>query len=59
MTTEKLTKLYEHPMFHGMKTEAEAYDICKAEIEQFGKPGDGINIRHNSKYITLLGSESE
>ena len=28
----------EHKMFHGIKTEAEAYNICKAEMEQSGKP---------------------
>ena len=25
---------YEHKLFHGIKTEAEAYNICKAEMEQ-------------------------
>ena len=61
MTTEKLKKLYEHPMFHGIKTEAEAYDICKAEFEQFGKPEcpvvcefGKLHLGVNSRYIWFL-----
>jgi hypothetical protein len=34
------------------KTEAEAYDICKAEIEQFGKPGARTNPKYT--YIWFL-----
>ena len=54
MTTGKLKKLYEHPMFHGIKTEAEAFDICKAEIEEFGKPGPHTRLDPKNTYIWFL-----
>ena len=62
MTTVKLMKLYEHPLFHGIKTEAEAYDICKAEIERFGKLGaltipDGTYFDPQNTYIWFLLDE--
>ena len=64
MTTGKLRKLYEHPLFHGIKTEAEALNICKAEIEQFGKPGartnpDGTHFEPKNTYIWFLLEEEE
>ena len=63
MTTGKLRKLYEHPLFHGIKTEAEALNICKAEIEQFGKPGartnpDGTHFEPKNTYIQFLLEDS-
>ena len=64
MMNGKLKKLYEHPLFHGIKTEAEAYDICKAEIQQFGKPGartnpDGTHFDPKNCYIFFLLDEGE
>ena len=32
--SQKLKELYEHPLFHGIKTEEEAYNLCKAYMEQ-------------------------
>ena len=59
MATGKLKKLYEHPLFHGIKTVEEAQDICKAELEQFGKPGarpnhDGTQFEPRNTYIWFL-----
>ena len=64
MMTEKLKKLYEHPLFHGIKKEAEANAICIAEIEQFGKPGartfpDGTQFDPKNSYIWFLLDEGE
>ena len=64
MMNEKLKKLYEHPLFHGIKTEAEAYDICKAEIQQFGKPGarttpDSTHFDPKNCYIFFLLDEGD
>ena len=36
--SKKLKELYEHPLFHGIKTETEAYNLCKSSMEQSGKP---------------------
>ena len=43
MSIGKLKKYYDHPLFHGIKTVAEAQAICEAEIQNFGKPGAGTN----------------
>ena len=43
MSIGKLKKHYDHPLFHGIKTVAEAQAICEAEIQNFGKPGAGTN----------------
>ena len=64
MMNWKLKKLYEHPLFHGIKTEAEANAICIAEIEQFGKPGartfpDGTQFDPKNSYIWFLLDEGE
>ena len=40
--SKKLKELYEHPFFHGIKTEAEAYNLCKDSMEQSGKPHAAI-----------------
>ena len=40
--SKKLKELYEHPLFHGIKTEAEAYNLCKDSMEQSGKPHAAI-----------------
>ena len=40
--SKKLKELYEHPFFHGIKTEAEAYNLCKDSMEQSGKPDAAI-----------------
>lgn len=36
--SKKLKELYEHPLFHGIKTEAEAYNLCRDSMERSGKP---------------------
>ena len=33
-----INSFYGQKLFHGIKTEAEAYNICKAEMRQSGKP---------------------
>ena len=42
MSSQDLKELYENPFFHGFKTEEEAYNLCKANLEQSGKPNAGI-----------------
>ena len=38
MSSQKLKDLYANPFFHGIKTEEEAHDLCKAHMEQSGSP---------------------
>ena len=42
MSSRKLQEIYEHPLFHGIKTEAEAYNLCKDSMERSGKPHAAI-----------------
>ena len=37
MSSQELKRLYKNPLFHGIKTEEEAYNLCKANMEQSGK----------------------
>ena len=44
----KLKDIYDYNNFHGRLTEEEAYDLCKAELTNHGKPQVYIWFLHES-----------
>ena len=51
MSSQKLKDLYANPFFHGIKTEEEAYNLCKANMEQSGKPNAAIFFTGNPRQV--------